>query len=92
MNKNGQITIFVLLAIILVGGIVIYLTISSKEVVLEKRGEEFNPETFIDKCVREEIRDTVKLLLPQGGFMTPQDYVTHNDIKVSYLCKNINYF
>jgi hypothetical protein len=91
MDKKGQIAIFVILAIVLVGSIFIYFSIAKKPHISE-RVEEFNPESFIDKCVKEEVRDTVELILPQGGFMKPTDYKIYKDIEVPYLCKNLNFY
>jgi len=91
MNKGGQITIFVIVAIVLVVSIGIFFAIDRGVPILD-RSEEFNPETFIDKCIKDEVRDIVDVMLPQGGIVNPTDYKLYNYIKVPYLCKNENYY
>jgi len=91
MNKGGQISIFVIVAIILVVSIGLFFAIDRGTPILD-RTEQFDPETFIDKCIREEVRETVDIILPQGGFVNPSDYKIYNNIKVPYLCKNINHY
>lgn len=91
MNNLGQISLFVIIAIVLVVSIGIFFAVDRGTPILD-RTEEFNPETFIDKCIREEVRNTIEIILPQGGFVNPIDYKLYNDIKVPYLCKNINYY
>jgi hypothetical protein len=91
MDKKGQIAIFVILAMVLVVSIVLFFSIKRGVPEYEKV-EEFNPETFIDKCIRKEVRETIDIILPQGGFVSPSDYKNYNDIKVPYLCKNINHY
>lgn len=53
---------------------------------------ETNPQRFIELCAEEELRNSVNLVLSQGGFIDPLDYKLHNDIKATYLCKNIGLF
>ena len=52
--------------------------------------DNFNPESFIDSCVRQSVSDKLDVMLPQGGFYDPKNYKLYNDVKISYLCKNIN--
>ena len=91
MDKKGQIAIFVIIAIVLVASIVIFFAVNRGTPILD-RTEEFNPENFIDKCLSEEVRNTIEIILPQGGFVNPSDYKIYNDINVPYLCKNVNYY
>ena len=91
MDKKGQIAIFVIIAIVLVVSIGLFFAINRGVPILE-RSEEFNPETFIDKCIKDEVRDIVDVMLPQGGIVNPTDYKLYNYIKVPYLCKNENYY
>ena len=90
MNNRGQIAIFVIVAIVLVVGIAIIFSIYRAPIL--ERTEKFSPETFIDKCLREEVREVVNVMLPQGGFVAPTDYKLYQNTQVAYLCKNINYY
>jgi len=90
INRKGQITIFVFVAVIIVSGILLVFLVSRTPRI--NVGQGFEPENFIDSCIREEVKEIVDGLLPQGGFVNPADFKLYNDIKVSYLCKNINYY
>ena len=55
-------------------------------------GREFEPEGFIETCTKDAVNGVLDKMIPQGGKVVPLDYATYNDIKVTYLCKNINYY
>ena len=91
LNKKGQITIFVIMAAVIVAALVLFFLIYRPPTIVG--GQEFNdPESFLDTCLRNEIRDKVDVMLPQGGFVNPVDYALYDDIKVAYVCKNVNYY
>lgn len=84
--------IFVILAIVLIVGIAL-LFVVDRGPRISTRGQDFeNPESFIDKCVKDAVLETSDFILPQGGFVNPKDYKMHQGNKVTYLCKNINYY
>ena len=91
MNKRAQVTIFVIVAIVLVAGLVLLFVVFKPADIISRQDFD-NPESFIDKCVRDSAREKVGIMLPQGGFLEPEDYKLYNDIKVSYLCKNVNFY
>tara|TARA_Y100000034_G_scaffold2830_1_gene3470 strand:+ start:37 stop:792 length:756 start_codon:yes stop_codon:yes gene_type:complete len=91
MDKKGQIAIFVILAIVLVVSIGLFFAINRGVPILE-RSEEFNPETFIDKCIKNGVRNIVEVVLSRGGIAHPTDYKIYNNTNVAYICKNINYY
>ena len=82
--------IFVIVAIFIVAAIVLLFVVFRGPGI--SIGTEFDPETFIDKCLRESVRDKVEIMLPQGGFIDPSDFKLYNDIRVPYLCKTVNYY
>lgn len=89
-NKKGQITIFVIIAIVIVGA-VIFLFLFRKQAVLDVPVEE-NPQLFLQKCIREETLNAVNIMLPQGGFIEPKNYKTYQNNKIEYLCYNEGYY
>lgn len=91
MRNKAQISIFVIIALVLVSVVILaFLIFRSPTISI---GDEFrDPESFIDKCLRQNLRDTINVMLPQGGFISPKDYKVYNDIKVPYLCKNVNHY
>jgi len=90
INKKAQISIFVIVALLLVAVIILFFVIYRPPTI--NIGEEFSPESFIDKCLRKSLRETVDVMLPQGGFVNPADYKIYNNVKATYLCKNINFY
>ena len=92
MKKRGQITIFIIVAILLVVGIGLYFLL--RGVVGPGLGGsvETNPQRYIQLCAEEEARNSINKVLEQGGFLEPKDYKLHKDIRATYLCKNIGLF
>ncbi len=90
MNKKGQVTIFVFVAIIIVAGIMLVFLIQRAPRI--NIGQGFEPENFISSCVRETSKEIVNEIMPQGGFVDPSDFKLYNNHRVTYLCKNINQY
>jgi len=92
MNKKGQVTIFVIVGILLVAGVVLFFALFKTGQIDILGDQEFNPESFVDKCIRDSSREKIDIMVSQGGFINPTDYKVYNDINVAYLCKNVNYY
>ena len=90
-NHSAQVTIFIIVAIVIVAlGILIYLLYPKIESSLG--GGEENPQTFMQNCLEENIAETVGILSSQGGSMNPENYFLYNNEKIEYLCyTNENY-
>ena len=73
-DKKGQVTIFIILAIIIVAGVVLYF-------ILQGGGKvELSPEMqpvydYYLSCVEEHARQGVGLLGEQGGYIEPPDFI-----------------
>ena len=91
INKSGQITLFALVAVIIVAAFTLFFLVFSAP-RLETGADFEDPENYIGNCIRQATRETTEKMILQGGFVNPSDYATYNNIKVSYLCKNINYY
>jgi len=87
INRKGQVTLWVVIAIAIVATILLLFFIQ-RGPVLDSAKEE-NPESFIQKCVRKHVGDAIDIMLPHGGFIEPENTVLHNNIEVVYLCENI---
>ncbi|NCO11454.1 hypothetical protein CO038_02605 [Candidatus Pacearchaeota archaeon CG_4_9_14_0_2_um_filter_39_13] len=92
MNNKGQITLFVIVGILLVGAVIVFFAVFQQRGIDIGLEQEFNPESFMDRCIRESTRKKIDVMLPQGGFLSPSDYVKYDDSNVAYLCKNVNYY
>jgi hypothetical protein len=89
-NRRGQVTIFIIVAIIIVGMIGGYFVLRGITVPSIQDIAEENPEAYMQLCVEDDLRDIVHLITLQGGFYEPKDYILFgDDDKVPYLCKNV---
>jgi hypothetical protein len=89
-NKRGQIAIAVIIAILIVAIILIVFGVGRRPSV--EVTAETNPQAFVEKCTRDATEEAIELLLPQGGFIEPEDFKLYNDIKISYLCKHRGHY
>lgn len=91
LNKKGQVTIFVILAIVIVvaGGLIyfFYPEISSTSTSLEE-----NPKTYIQNCVEGVFEENVEILGAQGGSFVPDSSFTYMGDEVEYLCYTNQYY
>ena len=89
-NKKGQAMIWVFVAILIVAGIaMLFLFVKGPGLLTQT---EFEPKSYIEKCVRKSTNDAIDIMLPQGGFIAPRNYKTYYGKNAAYLCENIGYF
>ncbi len=97
-NKSGQVTIFIIIAIMIVGAILLFLFFRSDFASKIGGGEEKSAQSFLSLCLEDKIQEAIKLLGKQGGNINPtfaktfrfEEEATFTDI--SYLCYNQNYY
>ncbi len=85
MNRKGQVTIFIIVAILIVGiAVLVYVLIPRAETgaVFDAK----NPQAFIQNCLENDLENTVETLSAQGGSLNPEFYFTYNNINIEYLC------
>jgi hypothetical protein len=84
-NKNGQVTIFIIIGIIIVAvSILIYQFYPGLKSTLGI--EESTPQTYIQSCVEDKLTETVNLISLQGGSVAPENYNLYQNDKIEYLC------
>ena len=84
-GKKGQVTIFIIIGIIIVA--VALLIYSFYPKIRTTLGiEESTPQSYIQSCLEDEIKNTVDVLSKQGGKITPETYLMYQDEKIEYLC------
>lgn len=91
-SKRAQITIFIILAIVIVALIVIFFLVKSGVVPNLTGGGEISPQSFIESCLEDNMRANIHLATLQGGFLDPKLFKMHDDVKATYLCYNRGYF
>lgn len=83
---------FIILAILIVVAFILFFVLRGFIGIATTESVETNPQRFIELCAEEELRNSVNTVLEQGGFLDPKDYKIRNDVKATYLCKNIGLF
>jgi hypothetical protein len=86
-NKKGQMTVFVIIAVVLVASIVLFLFINTKSPRINPA--ENNPGSAIKSCVKDVVENNVNLIIPNAGFMEVENYKLYHGMKIMYLCQNI---
>ena len=90
-NKKGQVTIFIIIAIIIIiGGILIYMFYPQIKTIFGFEVD--NPSAFIQECLEEKIVNDLGLLSLQGGSLEPEHYILYDNEKVEYLCYTGEYY
>lgn len=91
MNKSGQVTIFIIIAIIIAAvGILIYSFYPQIKTSLGTTQQ--NPSSFIQSCIEKDITDAVSKISAQGGSITPKNFILYNNSKAEYLCYTNEYY
>jgi len=84
-NKRGQVTIFIIVAIlIVVVGALIYVLSPGLRSTLGPDSK--NPYDFIKTCLEEDLEEIVEIISLQGGSMNPEHFFLYNDVNIEYLC------
>ena len=90
-EKRGQVTIFIIIAILIVGVAILFYFVIPKAETTTVFNEK-NPSSFIQACLEDKIEDTAETVSLQGGSLAPEHYFTYNSINIEYLCyTNENY-
>jgi hypothetical protein len=82
MSRKGQVTIFVILALILVAVVVIIFAFPEVNVF----SDSVNPGQYLKSCIEPEINVIKDTLSSQGGYANPTHYTFYQDVKLQYLC------
>lgn len=91
MNKNAQVTIFIIIAILIIAAaVLIYLFYPKISTTLGT--QEDTPQTYIQSCIEKEITDAITTVSLQGGSINPENYILYNDTKIEYLCYTNQYY
>ncbi len=90
MEKKGQVTIFIIIAIVIVaGGVLVYLFFPQIKSALGR--EIKNPQAFIQECIEEEIGDAVEIISLHGGSVEPEFFSTFDNVEIRNLCYTAQY-
>ena len=84
MRKKGQVTIFIIIAILIVAvGLIIFFVFPK---IKTTQADTTNPVAFIEACIKDDIEDAIEKVSLQGGSIEPENYYLYQDDKIEYLC------
>ena len=90
-DKKGQVTIFIILAIIIVvGAVLAYIFLPKFRLTAGLDVE--NPNAFIESCMEEEIDLAIDKISSQGGSLNPEHYFSYLNMPIEYLCYTNQYY
>ena len=84
LRKKGQVTIFIIVAIVIVVGVIGALYFIGGVDV--DAPSELGPKVFIDKCVREVVEESVEKMLKNGGERVISHGIGYQGNEYNYLC------
>jgi hypothetical protein len=90
MKKRGQVTIFIIVGIVVVVGIIASLLFVGR-VDIETPAN-LGPKAFIEKCVKDSVEVSVAKMLRNGGEITPTQAIAYNGEEWNYLCYQADYY
>jgi len=82
MERRGQLSVFVIVAIVIVGIFLIIVVYPRIKVIVG----EVEPNGYLKDCITPVIDETLPRLTAQGGYLEPTSYVLYQGDKVQYLC------
>jgi len=90
LKKRGQVTIFIILAIIIVGAaVLVYFLYPTIRANISNAN---NPNSFIQTCMQDQIKSVINNISLQGGKVDPNFYYEYKGNKIQYLCYTNQYY
>jgi hypothetical protein len=90
-GKKGQVTLFVILAIVIVVlGVLIYLFLPDI-ISTEKSVSQEDPQTYLENCIQDELQNNVRIISENGGVLENEFYLNYSGDKYEYLCYTNEY-
>ena len=91
IKKRGQVTIFIIIAVVLVALIVLLFLFYPKIKSGLGFGEK-NPAQFLQDCLEEDVSEKVGIISSQGGSLEPGLTIKYENTDVEYLCYINEYY
>jgi hypothetical protein len=90
-NRRGQVTIFIIIAVIIVAvAAILYFIFPQVGIFFGVSTN--NPNIFMQNCLQDKIKNVIENISLQGGSLNPDNFILYNNAKVEYLCYiNENY-
>jgi len=86
-SRRSQITIFVIIAVVIVASIALVFTISNRSKDNISISPIKDPQGYIQECARKAVSEAESKVIPHGGFMDPgSNSILFNGTKVAWMC------
>jgi len=86
-NKKGQVTLFVIIAILIVIAVLIIFWPKLKQIIVP-----LSPELNLQRCIESDLKKELNIITSNGGSKNPSLYFSYEGNKIEYLCyTNENY-
>lgn len=86
--KRGQLTIWIILAIVLVASMVLFFSVERGIISGGGADKEISPEGIITSCVRENTQEIIDQMIEVGGFIDNQNVIRYENKNITYICKH----
>jgi hypothetical protein len=83
MNKKAQITLFVIIALVIVGVLIIFLVWGNKIIPMVTTKTPMNE---IKSCIEDSAKQGIEIIGKQGGEIEPDNYILYKGEKIEYVC------
>jgi len=90
MKNKGQVTIFIIVGVVIVVGIIAFVFFMGRVEV--ETPADLGPKAFIDKCVRDVVEDSIGKMLRNGGEILPMQAIAYQGDEWNYLCYQADYY
>ncbi|MDO8516785.1 MAG: hypothetical protein Q7S33_01550 [Nanoarchaeota archaeon] len=87
-SKHAQVTIFIIVAILIVGAILAYFFLVKPNISIPSTTGSLGIET----CMKNAVQKQIPILGNQAGYNNPEFYYLLNDEKIPYICYTNQYF
>lgn len=89
-RKKAQVTIFVIVGIVIVVGIIATIIFMGR--FNTETPTNLGPKVFIDKCVEDTVEESVFKMLKNGGEIIPSQAIMYQGDEWNYLCYQADYY
>ena len=90
MKDRGQVTIFIIIGVVIVVGIIMVFMFMGRVEV--ESPADLGPQAFVDKCIRDAVDRSVEKMLFNGGEILPSHAIMYDGDEWNYLCYQADYY
>ncbi|MBS3073032.1 hypothetical protein J4477_04320 [Candidatus Pacearchaeota archaeon] len=90
-DKKAQVTIFVILAILIVAAIILLFVLYQKNSLSIKPTSSDNPKDFLESCIQDNLEEAIEKVITNSGYIQlPQKTKSYKGKDIPYLCYTEN--